>query len=121
MDDDMIERAFGGNDEYRKLYEQQKAELTRAIMAPDLESCRKAAAIMLETVSKRQQQFFREEYDGWDAIEGVFLALEGSAMWVQAQMALDHAPAGQDWKQTLMSLAPFYAFWSQEEGGDCSS
>jgi hypothetical protein len=31
-------------------------------------------------------------------------------------MALDHAPRGQDWKQTLISLAPFYHLWSQEEG-----
>ena len=37
-------------------------------------------------------------------------------MWAQAQMALDHAPAGQDWKETLMSLAGFYGAWSQEEG-----
>jgi hypothetical protein len=31
-------------------------------------------------------------------------------------MALDHAPRRQDWKQTLISLAPFYGLWSQEEG-----
>lgn len=31
-------------------------------------------------------------------------------------MALDYAPAGQDWKETLMSLMPFYGQWSQEEG-----
>jgi hypothetical protein len=117
LDDDIIERTFGGNDEYRKLYEQEKAQLMQAVMAPDLESCRRAVAIMLETVTKRQQRFFRGEHDGWAAIEGVFLALEGSAVWVQAQMALDHAPAGQDWKQTLTSLAPFNALWSQEEGG----
>ena len=24
---------------------------------------------------------------------------------------------GQDWKQTVTSLAPFYRLWSQEEGG----
>lgn len=55
---------------------------------------------MLETVSKRQQQFFRGEYDGWATIEAVFLVLEGSAIWVQAPMALDHAPAGQDLDRT---------------------
>jgi hypothetical protein len=71
---------------------------------------------MLATVRRRQQQFFTGDYAGWAELDGLFLALEGSAMWVQAQMALDHAPAGEDWKDTLKSLAPFYTQWSQEEG-----
>lgn len=100
MNDDMVESAFKNNDEYRRLYEREKAQINRAILAPDIDSCREAAAVVVEMVRERQRLFFRGEYDGWAVIEGIFLALEGSAMWVQAQMALDHAPAGQDWKET---------------------
>jgi hypothetical protein len=116
LDDDLIERTFGGNGEYKRLYEQEKAQLMRAVLAPDIKACREATATMLELVSKRHQQFFRGEYEGWAGLDDLFLALEGSALWVQAQMALDYAPAGQDWKETLMSLVPFYGLSSQEEG-----
>lgn len=116
LDDDMIERTFSGNDEYKRLYEQEKAQLAKAVLAADLDGCREATAVLLRMVDRRQQRFFRGEYEGWEAIEAVFLALEGSALWVQTQMALDHAPKGQDRNTTLMSLAPFYGQWSQEEG-----
>lgn len=116
LDDDMIERTFSGNQEYRRLYEQEKAQLMRAVEAPDLESCRAETAILLELADRRRQQFFRGDYEGWTVLDDVFLALEGTALWVQVQMAMDHAPRGQPWQQTLVSLAPFYGSWTQEEG-----
>lgn len=116
VDDDIIERTFSANAEYRRLYEREKEQLSRAVLASDIEACRQATAVMLETAGKRHQQFFKGEYEGWAALDGIWLALEGSALWVQTQMALDHAPPGQDWKATLMSLDPFYGSWSQEEG-----
>ncbi len=116
LDDDIIERTVTGNEEYRRMYEREKAQLERAVEAPDLKSCRHEARIFLEMANKRQEQFFRGEYEGWAALDDVFLALEGTAVWVQGQMALDQAPRRQSWRQTLVSLAPFYRFWSQEEG-----
>ena len=38
-------------------------------------------------------------------------------MWVHYQVARDHAPAGEDWRQTAISLSEgTAALWSQEEG-----
>lgn len=88
----------------------------RTVLAPDIETCREATATMLELASKVISSSSGGEYEGWAGLDDLFLALEGSALWVQAQMALDHASAGQDRTETLMSLVPFYAFWSQEEG-----
>lgn len=46
LDDDIIERTFSGNEEYRRFYEQEKVQLMRAVDAPDRETCRDETATL---------------------------------------------------------------------------
>jgi hypothetical protein len=117
IDDDMIQHTFGTNDDYRRLYEEERGHLMRAILADKLDDCRRALAQALSVSEQRKKRFFVGDYEGWSDLDDIFLAMEGLGMWVHAQMALDHAPKGEDWRQTLVSLSEkTAALWSQEEG-----
>jgi hypothetical protein len=117
IDDDMIQHTFGTNDDYRQLYEEERGQLMRALLADNLDDCRRALAQALSVSQQRKKRFFVGDYEGYSDLDDLFLAMEGLGMWVHAQMALDHAPKGEDWRQTLVSLSEkTAALWSQEEG-----
>jgi len=116
IDDNLIENTFSKNDDYRRLYEEERQHLTRAILADDLAVCRGALAQALSVSRQRRERFFVGNNNFYGDLEDIFLALEGLGMWVHYQMARDRAPKGQDWRQTLASLAERTDAWSQEEG-----
>ena len=117
IDDDMIQHTFGAKDDYRRLYEEERGHLMRAILADDPAACRRALAQALSVSQQRKKRFFVGDYEGYSELDDIFLAMEGLGMWVHYQMARDHAPAGEDWRQTAVSLSEkTAALWSQEEG-----
>jgi hypothetical protein len=116
LDDNLLEQTFGANPDYKKLYEEERGHLTRAILADDVDACRRAVAQALAVRQERVKRFFAGEKQGYAELEDLFLVLEGVAMWAQYHTLRDRAPAGQDWRQTLSSLSQVAGSWSQEEG-----
>jgi hypothetical protein len=116
LDDNVIEREFGPNADYKGLYEKERAALSSAILTADPVECRRKVAEALESARVRKQRFFAGDKAGYSELEDVFLVLEGMAMWVQYQTARDRAPAGEDWQKTLALLSERSVAWSQVEG-----
>jgi len=119
INDDLIEDTFSKNESYKRLYEEERDRLfhaMRAILADDLTTCYQAIAQALAISQQRKHRFMSKDQRVYSGFEDVFLTLEGVAMWVHYQMALDHAPPGQDWLTTLGPIAERSASWSQEEG-----
>jgi hypothetical protein len=67
-------------------------------------------------IAKRKQRFFVADKDGYSALEDIFLAMEGVAMWAQYRTARNRAPADEDWIRTLTTLMERQDAWSQQEG-----
>ncbi len=116
LDDNVIQRAFAGNDEFRGMYDEECEHFSAAVLARNPIMARAEAKKGLEVMGRRRQRFFVGEYDGWSEMEEVLLALEGSAMWVQFQSARRLAPRGQPWLETLDALGRRTDAWSQAEG-----
>ena len=116
LDDNMIESRFAGDEAYKRLFDEEQQHLSRAVLADKTDVCRRELAQVLAISRQRRARFFVGDRAGWAGLEDVFLALEGSAMWVQYQVTKDHAPKGQDWRQTLRWLAERMDAWSQQEG-----
>jgi hypothetical protein len=116
LDDNIIERDFGRNDEYKKTYDEERKLLTSAIMAGDLEDCFRKVEQVLSSAQKRKVRFFVGDKAGYSDLEDIFLAMEGMAMWVQYRTARERGPAGEDWLKTLIKLSERTDAWSQEEG-----
>jgi hypothetical protein len=116
IDDNIIQQTFGADADYKRLYEEERGHWTRAILADDLDACRRAVAEGLAVRQERAKRFFVGEKQGYAELEELFLGLEGVAMWVQYRVARDRAPTSQPWQQTLISLAQYTDSWSQEEG-----
>lgn len=120
IDDDLIENTFGQNEDYKRLYMAEQRYLfdaIRAFLADDLAACRQAVAQALAVSQQRKRRFFVGDKRLYSEFEDIFLALEGVAMWTHYQMALDRAPAGQDWLTTLGPISARTDSWSQAEGG----
>jgi hypothetical protein len=116
IDDNTIQHTFGVNDDYRRLYEEERTYLLRAVLANDVDACRRSLAEALSVSQQRKGRFFTGENAAYSELDDIFLAMEGLGMWVHYQMARDHAPRGEDWRQTLVSLSERTDAWSQEEG-----
>ena len=119
LNDDLIEDTFRKNESYKHLYEEERDHLFRAVramLADDLATCYQETAQALAISQQRKHRFMSKDQRVYSGFEDVFLSLEGVAMWVHYQMALDHAPPGQDWFTTLGPIAERSAAWSQEEG-----
>jgi hypothetical protein len=116
LDDNVIEAAFSGNEEYRRMYDEERAHLSKAILEEDSEVSKQEVANALAVATARRERFFVGDYEGWSALEDAFLALEGSAMWVQFHSARELAPPGEPWFDTLIQLSRQTGAWSQEEG-----
>jgi hypothetical protein len=112
----MIQTAFGADEEYKRLYVEERGHLSRAIMSEDVAACRREVALAVEVSERRKARFLVGQKEGWSELEDVFLGLEGVAMWVQYRTARDRAPAGEDWVRTLIKLSERSDAWSQEEG-----
>jgi hypothetical protein len=65
---------------------------------------------------KRKERFFAGGKDGYSDLEGIFLAMEGLAMWVQYRTARERAPSGEEWPKTFITLSERHDAWSQAEG-----
>jgi len=116
IDDNTIQHTFGVNGDYRRLYEEEHKYLLRAVLANDLDACRRSLADALSVREQRKGRFFTGQNSGYSDLDDIFLAMEGLGMWVHYQTARDHAPRGEDWRQTLVSLSERTDAWSQEEG-----
>jgi hypothetical protein len=116
FDDNIIQREFDADDEYRHLYDAERKLLTRAILARDLDDSRQALAEALSVSQQRKERFFVGDKEGYSSLEDIFLAMEGMAMWVQYRTARERAPSGEDWLKTLMTLSERHQAWSQEQG-----
>jgi hypothetical protein len=116
VDDNMIQTAFEGNAEFKSVYNEELKQLSAAVLETDIGRARVEAAGGLRMIERRRERFFVGGYKGWSEMEDVFLALEGSAMWVQFQSALRMAPTGQPWLETLGTLGQRTDAWSQSEG-----
>jgi hypothetical protein len=101
VDDNMIQTAFEGNAEFKSVYKEELKQLSAAVLETDIGRARVEAAEALRMIERRRERFFVGGYKGWSEMEDVFLALEGSAMWVQFQSALRMAPTGQPWLETV--------------------
>ena len=116
FDDNIIHQEFGTNEEYKRLYDEERQHLTKAILASDLDECRRAVEQALSISRKRKERFFGGDKAGYSDLEGLFLAMEGLAMWVHYRTARDRAPSGEDWLKTLITLSERHDAGSQEEG-----
>ncbi len=116
LDDNFIETEFGSNLRFREMVEEEERHFSKAILASDAGIARTTASEGLRLLQQRRKEFLIGRYEGWSEMEDIFLALEGSAMWVQFQSALKSAPAGQSWVDTLRALSQRTDAWSQSEG-----
>jgi hypothetical protein len=116
FDDNLVQQEFGTDPDYRKAYEEERALLTSAVMAPDLDECREKVGELLAFSMKRKERFFVGDKAGYSNVEDVFLALEGTGMWAQFKTARARAPQQEDWLTTLIRLSEKTDAWSQEEG-----
>ena len=116
LDDNLIENEFGKNDDFRHMRNDELNHFSAALVASDREAARVEAAKGLQIVQQRREQFFVGHHRHWDQMDDVFLALEGSAMWVEFQSALRFAPQGQSHLDTLRKLSERTNAWSQSEG-----
>lgn len=116
IDDNLIEGSFAMNAEFRSMYQEAGRKMSAALTATDHAVMRENARKALQLVRQRQQRFFTGEYEGWGAMEEIWLTLEGAAMWVQFQFARKMAPPGEPWLNTISKLAQRADAWSQMEG-----
>ena len=116
LDDNIIEREFGNNAEYKRMYGEEGDLWTKAMRATDLDDVRRAAEQALLASQARKARFFVGDKAGYSDLEDIFLAMEGLAMWVQFRTARERAPSGEDWLTTFISLAQKSDAWSQQDG-----
>lgn len=115
IDDNTIENTFNKNDAYLKLFNAEKEHLWKAVSAESNDVCKSELLKALELKDERNKLFARDSI-GYKYLDDIFLSLEGSAMWVQYQVTLRHAPKKQSWQETLNWLLERTSSWSQEEG-----
>jgi hypothetical protein len=115
VNDNLIENTFSKIPDYKKIWDEEWAHLSRALLADDASGMRDAITEVLAASERRKARFFVGDYQGWSELEDIFLAMEGVAMWVH-RMARDHAPPGESWQQTAGVLFTRGDAWSQMEG-----
>lgn len=116
IDDNIIEREFAVNEDYKRLFDEEHKLLPSAVMASDLADCRQKVRQILASAQRRKASFFVGNKAGYSRLEDIFLTMEGIAMWVQYRTALERAPQGEDHLKTLLKMMEAADSWSQEEG-----
>lgn len=116
IDDNIIENTFGKNNDYIKLFNEEKEHLGNAVFTLNNDTCKIEISKALALQRERALKFFAGDSIGYRYLDEIFLSLEGSAMWVQFQVTLGQAPKDQSWQQTFIWLAERTASWSQAEG-----
>lgn len=116
IDDNTIENSFGKNENYRKLFFEEKTHFWNAVLTTNKDSCIIEMDKALSLAEQREKRFFARDSLGYARLDDIFISLEGSAMWAQYRIMVRNAPRGQTEKQTLFWLLQRTPTWSQEEG-----
>jgi hypothetical protein len=83
VDDNVVEREFGGDAGFREAFAQERDLLYRAAFDPDSSAARREARQAVTLIAHRRARFFKGKYAGWDRLEDAFLDLEGVGEWVR--------------------------------------
>lgn len=116
IDDNMVENTFSKNEDYVKIFLEERKHLWNAVLTNNRDSCLAELSVALALAKQRRTKFFVGDFAPFDELDDSFLALEGSAMWVQFQVMKKNPPNKQTEYQTLGWLVERTNSWSQEEG-----
>jgi hypothetical protein len=86
IDDNVIQRRFGSNPEFRAAWERERDLFYRAVADGDQESAGRTALEAIALVRRRQARFYTNSERPFERIEQLFLNMEGAAEWVRFQI-----------------------------------
>jgi hypothetical protein len=116
VDDNVVEREFGNNTEFRAAFERERDLLYRAAFDPASAGARRELRQALTLIAQRRRRFFTGTHAGWDRLEDTFLDLEGVGEWVR--FALHRADRGR-WpgdRAIVDFIRGRHDEWVQDEG-----
>lgn len=114
IDDNILENTFNKDEKYTAAFMLEKKHYWKAALAQSRDSCLTELKHALSYTKKRHSSLI-ENNKGYAALDNIFLALEGSAMFAQYQIVLKHAGANQN-HEPLFWLLRNTPSWSQEQG-----
>jgi hypothetical protein len=116
INDDSLQQAFAKNPEYVRDYETERDLLFASAAASSNDEARALARQALERMKQRRARWFTGANEKWQALDEVFLTMEGLGQWVAywwftspQGMKMDAGPAQRE-------LRRGGRLWTQDEG-----
>jgi len=113
LDDDIIQNKFSANDEFRSMFEAEKALLYRAADSVNKKTKRALAREVLANINSRRSRFLAGDNAIYAELEEIFLTMEGAANWAAYRSAVN---GGITEAEAQAVIRGGRKYWSQDEG-----
>jgi hypothetical protein len=116
LDDDAVQKHFGGDSVYVAEYLAERDLLYRAAAAPTDEEARTLAREALAMMKRRHARWFTGDRAEFAILDDTFLSLEGAGQWVAAAW-LAHPKGGRMTRDAAVAkMLGRRRWWAQDEG-----
>jgi hypothetical protein len=117
LDDNVIQKTFGSDPDFRAMFLAERDLLYQAVRAPDDRTARTLTREATDAILRRRARFFHDELRAYAEVEDVFLSMEGIAEWSRFKLEQEaHRVPGNGDEDILAFLQGKDNDWSQDEG-----
>jgi hypothetical protein len=117
IDDNFIQKTYGGNQQYARLFDEERARFLRAALKDsDPATSRRLLLQGLSIADRRRGRYFTGARAVHAELEDIFLVTEGVGEWVRFQIKRRQASPTSPWRQTLNEMMAESDAWSQQQG-----
>jgi hypothetical protein len=116
INDNIVQRTFSANAEFRDAFEAELELLYAAALEPDTAKAREQAVRAVDMIAARRAKFFTGDQRSFAVIEDLFLNMEGAAEWVRFRL---HRTDARQWGSDANIVAFIRGTendWVQDEG-----
>jgi hypothetical protein len=112
LDDDVIQKTFGGNADIREAFEAERDVFFEAAASASREPRRALIRKGLDLARARRARYFTDENQYYQELEDIFLSMEGAGQWASYVFARRSRSAAD----AVAFVRDNKKYWSQDEG-----
>lgn len=117
IDDNFIQKTYSGNQQYTRLFDEERARFFRAALKDsDPGTSRQLLLEGLSIAERRRERYFTGARAVHAELEDIFLVMEGVGEWVRFQIKRRQASPTSPWRDTLNEMMADSDAWSQQQG-----
>ena len=117
IDDNFIQKTYSADEEYARLFAEERATFFRAVMEDsDQDTSRRLVLEALSIAERRRARFFTGARAVHAELDDIFLVMEGVGEWVRFQLKRQQVSPSSRWHQTVNEMMADSDAWSQHQG-----